>query len=433
MLTPHQKEILDESVSILKKNDRLLIKGSAGVGKTYMVNELIKELINSSIVRPGKFVFCSAPTNKAVAVIKGKVEQTGKIEFITVHSALKMKMYYQKDGTPLFKPSYDDRYPPLQNVGLFIIDEASMLNSELIDYIDEHAFKNRTKVIFIGDNKQLNPVGEEESPVFFSDYPEVELTEIIRQGKGNPIIDLSRDTSLLWTGKPSIVDEDNKIGYLYNQNKSYIIDKLADANGTDKLKYLAWTNKEVDHINFLVRKKIYGIPKKLELGETIVFNSPYKDKYVTNEELKIDTLQVEEITFDVIVESSRLDKSFEAVKHNLTCYIINGKKVDSKWSNDSVIIIHEDSEEDFRILKSKLNSSAKNRQLEWVDYYGFVNLFGDFKYNHALTVHKSQGSTYKKAIVNVKDLNNNKKTKEKKRLFYTAITRAAETLIIYNI
>ena len=41
---------------------------------------------------------------------------------------------------------------------LFIIDEASMVNDELLDYIEEHATKNNCRVIFIGDDKQLNPV-----------------------------------------------------------------------------------------------------------------------------------------------------------------------------------------------------------------------------------------------------------------------------------
>lgn len=43
-----------------------------------------------------------------------------------------------------------------------------------------------------------------------------------------------------------------------------------------------------------------------------------------------------------------------------------------------------------------------------------------------------QGSTYKQAIVNVKNINLNKNKTEKERLFYTAVTRAAQLLILYN-
>ena len=44
-----------------------------------------------------------------------------------------------------------------------------------------------------------------------------------------------------------------------------------------------------------------------------------------------------------------------------------------------------------------------------------------------------QGSTYKKVILNVGDLNRNFNQIEKQRLFYTAITRASELLILYNV
>lgn len=44
-----------------------------------------------------------------------------------------------------------------------------------------------------------------------------------------------------------------------------------------------------------------------------------------------------------------------------------------------------------------------------------------------------QGSTYKQAIVNIKNININKNYKEKTRLLYTAVTRASELLILYNV
>jgi|JI6StandDraft_1071083.scaffolds.fasta_scaffold01817_15 ATP-dependent exoDNAse (exonuclease V) alpha subunit len=43
-----------------------------------------------------------------------------------------------------------------------------------------------------------------------------------------------------------------------------------------------------------------------------------------------------------------------------------------------------------------------------------------------------QGSTYKKAIINVKDINQNFKSDERTKLFYTAVTRASDLVILYN-
>jgi hypothetical protein len=44
------------------------------------------------------------------------------------------------------------------------------------------------------------------------DYPEVELTEIVRQKDGNPIIDLSRNLSLI---KEKVEKRSEEGGYIY--------------------------------------------------------------------------------------------------------------------------------------------------------------------------------------------------------------------------
>lgn len=144
MLTEHQTQALTKSLDILQESNRLLIKGSAGVGKTFLVNELVKRL-------PKGVIYCSAPTNKAVAVLKGKVDKSPDVTFITTHSALKLKRVIDfKTGLVSFKPSYDSKYPPLKDVKYFIIDESSMLNEELLKHAESNARMQGCKIIFIG-------------------------------------------------------------------------------------------------------------------------------------------------------------------------------------------------------------------------------------------------------------------------------------------
>ena len=137
MLTEHQKEKLNQSLHILSQGDRLLIKGSAGVGKTFMVNELLKALQPTT----KGLLYCSAPTNKAVSVLKGKISlQEKRLVFITTHAALKLQREIDnKTGEIHFKPNLNSKYMPLMGVKLFIIDEASMISKELLGYIEEHA------------------------------------------------------------------------------------------------------------------------------------------------------------------------------------------------------------------------------------------------------------------------------------------------------
>lgn len=473
MLTPHQEQKLIDALILLQDNDRLVIKGSAGVGKTFMVNQLIKELRRQI---SGTF-YASAPTNKAVAVLKEKITGDRNTALITIQKALKIqRVINPENGKVEFKPKVDKKYPPLKGVKYLIVDESSMLSLQNLMDIEEHSKIQGCKVIFIGDEKQLNPVGESNSPVFlgkpvivpnekfnlkeypyvhevydeentvvFIPYPEVELSEIVRQRDGNPIINLSRNLNLI-NSKESSKTESG--GYIFTDDYNKIIKTLAYVNGSDELKYLAYTNTEVNKVNKDVRKEIYGLnPAKIEIEETIVFDAPYKDFY-TNEEIKVERLLVREKVFTFKTGIDVKNKSIKTETATLKYYSINYKEAtkevfdsedvwDSKNSlkqiEDNVIVIHEDSEKKLNDISIYLKNKAKNRQIEWIDYYSFVEQFASMKYNHAITIHKSQGSTYKQAILNVRDANLNQDILERTRLFYTAVTRASDLLILYNV
>ncbi len=427
MLTIHQEEKLGELLYLIlnQGKKRVVLQGSAGVGKTYLVQELLRRLRNQGA--RGLF-YVTAPTNKALAVLKKKVMEETFIVFKTVHSALSLTRQINfETGEETFVPGRTNILP-FEGAGLCIVDEASMLSKELLKYLDEHP---GMPTIFIGDAKQLPPVKESISPIFAKDYPIVELTEIIRQGEGNPIIDLSRNLSWVKGNNECIVaseTEENKyIGFTYSSDKQKVIDALAAVNGTDDIKYLAWHNADVDKMNRLVRTKIYGEPAKIELGEVLVLSKPYLDRY-TNEEIEVKKLEIKEERMIYPTAATQFRKglissgpgTYEQV--NLKVYVVNGY----------IRVIHEDSETEYRKLSSELKSDCKSKRKSWPAYYWFIEQLAHVTYNHAITVHKSQGSTYKKAIINVKDINQNFKSDERTKLFYTAVTRASDLVILYN-
>ena len=421
-LTTHQQEKYNEIINFIEeKQVRILLKGSAGVGKTWLLNVLVNKL--SRLTKPKK-IMCSAPTHKALSVIISKVIVDEDVKFTTVHSALSYRSIIDKNtGEKLFKSSPNPNWPPLNNIDYWIIDEVSMIDSEMIYSIEKYAMAQKTTVIFVGDEKQINPVGENYSPVFYQYYPEVELTEIIRQGEGNPIITLSRNIPNIWDKKSNLVSgpEGQDIGYLYTENLAKIIEELARVNGTDELKYLAWTNKEVDKINTLVRQRIYGdYPAKIEEGETIVFDAPYK-KYTTNEAVKVDKLYKYTETIKVVLTDNQKEKTVTEVKFVVYCV------------NSNILILDDSSIPTFKKYAATLNKNCKQKLLSFEERNKFLSIFASFKYNHALTVHKSQGSTYETTILNVKDIAFNRNEQEKQRLFYTGITRASQLLILYNV
>ncbi len=431
VLTEHQSEILYQSLDVLSRSNRLLITGKAGTGKSTLMKFLLRELKRKEREDKRRYSsdlksVCSAPTNKAVKVLKEKIgEEFGKYnDFKTTHSALRLQRYInERNGTVEFKP---DKYgeKPLQGVNILIVDEASMLNTELLKYIEEYS--ERIKVIFIGDEAQLPPVGEPVSPVFTAGYPKVELTEIIRQGEGNPIIDLSRDFSLIKSRKDN---RKNIGGYIFSNDTDKVIETLAAINGTDDLKYLAWTNKEVDYINSQVRRRIYGNPKKVEIGESLIFNTPY-DKFFTNEEITVITLEVVERNLCIY---KIINPEHNAENIDQPEFLERYEKLKMYIVNREIPIIHEDSEKLFKEICKDLSSKAKAGLLRWKDFYNFMEGYADIKYNHAITVHKSQGSSYNQVIINMRDLSYNKDINEYNKLLYTAITRAKELVILYKV
>lgn len=402
-LTKHQEEVMYQIIDAVKSGHRrIVLKGSAGVGKTFMVNELLRHLGGNGRV------YLTAPTNKALAVLRDKIHIRGNFEFSTIHSALKLKRRFDnKTGEVFFKQEYSEKYPPFKGCSLLIIDESSMINQEILRYLKNYNFP----IIYIGDEKQLNPVNEEESPVFYQNWLTFELTQIIRQKGGNPIIELSRDIPRIWKENGPNVNPDNQ-GYLYTYDRQKVIDKLSEVNGSNELKYLAYTNMDVDIINSSVRNRIYGSPRMIEQGEILVFNAPYGDTFYTNQEVKIEKL--EETTEDY--------RTYHGTVRFKTYRV-----------NELIKVIHEDSLKDYKEVVKVIKKQCKLGELEWKEYYNFIEEFADFKYNHAITVHKSQGSTYKDVILNVKNLNLNKSKVEKQRLFYTGITRASDLLILYNV
>jgi hypothetical protein len=425
-----------EIIRLFKEgHKRVRLVGSAGTGKTHLSNELIKYFKHEAAIlrnyNNGQ-VFVTAPTNKALAILRSKVY--GNYIFKTIHSALRMRrITNSQSGQHSFVRGkfYGDRVEDFDLAKFAVIDEASMLESkiegnmldpEAKEYQEGYLKAMKFPILYIGDDKQLPPVGEKVSPVFVKDYPEVKLKTIIRQGAGNPIIDLSNDLDMIYFNTPRLIDGK---GYMYSNDMPVIIDDLADVNGTDALKYLAFTNNVVDKINLAVRTRRYGKPARIEKEETIVFNAPFGEHY-TNKEVKVEDLSI--ITSYINVP--RHDTIFQdgvpitaTDRIRMKYYVIN----------DTVKVLHEHSDAIFKHLSTSIKENCA--KFGW-DYHArdyFLEQFADIKYNHAITIHKSQGSTYKSTVMNIGDINLCRDESDKQRLLYTGVTRASDLVILNNV
>jgi len=144
------------ALNILKSGQNLFITGSAGTGKTYLLNQYIQYLKERRI-----YPTIVAPTGIAASHLKGQ----------TIHSffALGIRDTVVDNGYVDFllgKSYLKSRFTKLK---VLIIDEISMVSPEIFASIDKvlRAFKNSTEpfggvqVVISGDFFQLPPVSRE--------------------------------------------------------------------------------------------------------------------------------------------------------------------------------------------------------------------------------------------------------------------------------
>lgn len=405
LLTPHQKETMENIFQAFEEgNKSVILTGSAGTGKTFLVAAFIEEFYKRH--QKKGIVYVTAPTNKAVSILMEKAggHLPWYFKYVTIHKALNWKRFINpENGEWVFKTNPTAKTPPFNKGILRVVDEASMVDSAILEDI-----KKSTNILtlYVGDKKQLPPINEDESPVFLEDYPNFELLEIIRQKEGNQIINLSQNLQYLGLEKDNLILDK---GYHFDRDYNCCVDKVLE--DIDNTRYLAWTNVSVNTFNKNIRQRLYGSPSKIELGELLILAQPYEN-YWTNYELKVKSLEVREKDFYITKDK----------KVSFYVYIINS----------NIYAIHESSEKDFYTILKSLKKDAVDGNISWASYYTFTESFLKFNYLYGITVHKSQGSTYKKTIINVNDLNLNTNRKEKERLWYTAITRASDKITLYK-
>jgi len=367
----------------------VFLTGKAGTGKTTFLNEFVKKTRKKHIV--------VAPTGIAAINAGG----------VTIHSMF---------GLPLrtFLPTTDridtslanniadlmshfkyrkDKLKLLREVEVLIIDEVSMLRADVLDMMDfSLRFIRRNnqrfggvQMLFIGDLYQLPPVVRDEhilkmcynSPFFFDshaikDIPliTIELTKVYRQSDEEflEILNAIRD------GDVSNIDFE----YL---NKRYIPDFNS---GDDPYVYLCSHNKMADDIN---QQKLAEIKLSPKIYEAKLFGE-FKENQFPNEqflELKIGA-QIMFIRNDISGEKR----------------YYNGKLGEiSALDETEIKVILDGSEREITVKREVWEQKRYSLDTEKNIKEEVLGSFEQFpiKLAWAVTIHKSQGLTFDKVII----------------------------------
>lgn len=452
------------------QHDALVLKGYAGTGKTFLVKRIIEYIAQTD---HRKTIAISAPTNKAVNVLfrdspsnaesmhayvlDDIFDANSRLVYSTIHKLLGLKEIITESGEQLFQTDARSK-SDLSNYNVLIVDEVSMLDDKLCTEIMKLC--KDIRIIFMGDPAQIPPVKKDDSIPFRINQPYnlniVELTEIMRQKEGNPIIKVSFEVRNNLTKEhavPVIKTEVNEEGHgvIFMDNiteREYVKPLLEKYFKTDEfkansdfMKVIAWRNKTVSYINKVVREILYGEkPATYVVGEKLIANKPIFEKtVVTRGRNKYDNWSVKYSTSEEfeIANVGTIEKYMSEGNYSvkLTFYkldIIVDNAMKGGMSKDTIYVIHEDSAVEYEMLldASKKLAKATFFPQNWAIHFNIQKWSANVTYNYAITGHKSQGSTYKNVLVIEEDLDMNKKVVERNRIKYTVFSRPTDRLYV---
>lgn len=406
--------LTEDQDTALKKFSRFLcdpvetvfvLKGYSGCGKTTLVKTLLDRL--PRFLRAAKLINASLPRydTRLTATTNKAAENLARItgmEASTIHSALGLRMVPVdvKKGEWRLEPK---SMTQLTNLLLFI-DEASFIDKELLGLILKLIDTKSCKIIFIGDPAQLSPIKSNGTPVFDAKFSGAELTQVVRQANGNPIVDLSTQfrhtvNTGVW---PKFVPDGHYVQYLDSEAfKAAIIQEFSrpDWRYLDS-KVLGWTNNFVVDANKFIRNHVQGSPN-LEVDDYAVCNS-----YTTLGKSSIKTDQLVQITGIELGEEAGVRGTFYTIDGGLRAFMPESLAAKAD-----------------RIKKAKAaNEISLLYQIEqsWID----------LRPAYAQTINKSQGSTYDKVFIDLDDVSRCHNGDQIARMLYVAVSRARNQVFL---
>ncbi len=376
---------LDLAWNFIEKTDRnIFLTGKAGTGKTTFLHKIKTE--------SNKRLVVVAPTGVAAINAKG----------VTIHSFFQMPFGPIIPGETRQNTSFKHKFSKakidiIKSIDLLIIDEISMVRADLLDGIDQvlKRYRDRNKVfggvqvLMIGDLQQLAPIikphewsllkNHYENAYFFSSHSfkqseaiKIELKHIYRQDdeKFIEILNEIRTNNLSDTSIKTL-NQRYQPNFKPNKNDGYIT--LTTHNNRAKAINDAELNQLTEKCFFYkatITGKFseYAYPTQelleLKLGAQVMFiknDSSFEKEYYNGKIGKIVQIDRDSIYVQCPEDSFEIEVKKET------------------WENVSYTI----DDETKKIIEKKAGSFTQiPLRLAW-----------------AITIHKSQGLTFEKAII----------------------------------
>ena len=389
VLTNKQQEGLNVAVARYKAKERwTCISGYAGSGKT----TLLRYIIDALQLDPEQDVAYIAFTGKAAQVLR----QKGCPNAMTAHRLL----YYSKP-TPSGRFIYTPR--PSIPYKVVVVDEISMLSKELWELLLSH----KAYVLASGDPGQLPPVGNNSCADILA-RPHIFLDEIMRQAQESEIIRLSMD-----------IREERSLSYFRGKEALVIPpSEMIEGMFTWADQILTATNQARYNINNDMRKSA-GRGMIPEIGDKIICNHNCWD---ISDAMGINALV--NGTIGYITEIKPIEHKYPHIDlpDPVPLYQTNFKTEYGDEFNNIPI------DQSTILTGTKFLTTKQEYQFYRSPTLKSQQMPIDFNYGYAITCHKAQGSQWDKVLV-IEERYPFKRD-ERKQWLYTAVTRAAERLVL---
>ena len=387
-----------------------VLSGYAGTGKTFLIEYLVKWVLKLKIGSEAVFV---SPTGKAAANLAKNGTLAG-----TIHSLIYLRdeedfdvdengeIVEREELTFIKREKIDEK------IKLIIIDEASMINEEVLKDLLSYG----VKCLFSGDGAQLPPVN---GTCHLLANPHFTMKEIVRQAADNPIIQVA---TLARKGEP--------IPYGNYQDKVCVIQKNALSQSERKRlllkadQVICGRNLTRNQLNEEIRK-YKGIPKEVSLpieGEKVICTLNDWEKPLDKGKKFFLVNGIIGTAHDVkesVDDLATMEFQADFLDYGVKVPFDTGNFLEGKYKHgygqravtlSNGLVVHEYSYERLRKMKAVAEEPIAR-----------------FEFAYAVTCHKAQGSEFDFVIVFDESWAFGE---DRARWRYTAITRAKEKLLL---
>lgn len=443
-----QKKIVEKISEYLSDEDFskiFILNGFAGTGKTTLISALVAALKELRI----KAVLL-APTGRAAKVL---TQYSGQ-EALTIH-----KRIYRERTNAQYESHFSLNLNREQDT-LFIVDEASMLTNNsgerllfgsgsLLDDLVEYVRQGkRCRLMLVGDQAQLPPVGEAESPAlnphFMSRYGEVvygSMEEVVRQEAESGILfNATLVRCMLERGiyeKPRLRTTFRDVVNLSVGEFLETLQDCYDRYGREEVIVITRSNKRANRYNEGIRRHILSAEEEIESGDMLMV---VKNNYYFTE--RIEECPISFLANGDIARLKRLRRfeelyGFRFANALLALPDYGDLEIECKilldtLQSDSPSLTEEESkrlfqevEQDYLDIKSKIKRFKEIRENP---HFNAVQV----KFAYATTCHKAQGGQWRAVFIDRFLFGEEQMTRDRMRWLYTALTRATDRLYLIN-